>query len=91
MTDEEQTMRKAILIIEEPKSCEDCHICVNVIGKRYCAGKGTHISGEGRDCSCPLVAVPDEIDPKKANGAYGVGYAEGWNNCLPKITGGLNE
>ena len=50
-------MSKSILVINTPKTCEDCQICVNVIGKKYCAGKGTHISGAGRDCSCPLVAV----------------------------------
>lgn len=54
-------MSRSILIIDTPSSCEECKLCVNVIGKHYCVGKGTHITNGERDCSCPLVAVPEEI------------------------------
>lgn len=49
---------KAALIIDMPENCEDCRLCVAVLGKRYCPAKGTEISKGERDCSCPLVAVP---------------------------------
>lgn len=51
-------MGKSVLIIKTPESCEKCQLCVNVLGKHYCAAKGTHIAKGERDCSCPLVAVP---------------------------------
>lgn len=84
-------MSKTILIIDAPKNCEECACCVNILGKKYCAARGTHLSGSGKDCACPLVAVPERMDRAKARGAYDVGYIEGYNNCLSKITGGSNE
>lgn len=54
-------MSKSILTVNTPKSCEECQLCVNVIGKHYCVGKGTHITNGERDCSCPLVELPGEI------------------------------
>ena len=53
-------MSKSALIINTPKSCEEYQLCVNVIGKHYCVAKGIHITNGERDCSCPLVAVPEE-------------------------------
>lgn len=53
-------MSKSMLIINTPKNCEECSLCVAVQGKHYCPGKGTYIQNGERDCSCPLVAVPEE-------------------------------
>lgn len=53
-------MSKTMLIIDTPSSCEDCKVCVNVLGKHYCAAKGTHIANGERDCSCPLAEVPED-------------------------------
>ena len=55
-------MSKSMLVIDTPSSCEKCQLCVTLIGKNYCAPKGTHISKGEKDCSCPLVAVPDELN-----------------------------
>ena len=52
---------KSALIINTPKSCEECSLCVAVQGKHYCPGKGTYIQNGERDCSCPLVELPGEI------------------------------
>lgn len=52
---------KAALIMDMPENCEDCRLCVAVLGKRYCSAKGTEISKGEKDCSCPLVAVPENI------------------------------
>ena len=52
-------MSKSMLVIDTPSSCEKCQLCVTLIGKNYCAPKGTHISKGEKDCSCPLVAVED--------------------------------
>lgn len=51
---------KVALIMDMPENCDDCMLCVAVLGKRYCPAKGTEISKGERDCSCPLVAVPVE-------------------------------
>lgn len=52
--------KKMMLIVDDPESCEECNLCVAVLGKHYCAAKGTNISKGERDCSCPLVAVEKE-------------------------------
>lgn len=78
-------MSKSLIIIDTPKSCEECNLCVAVLGKHYCAAKGIHISKGERDCSCPLVAVPVKLDMSKSNC---VSYTEGWNDCRRRILGG---
>lgn len=84
-------MSKLMIIFDDTESCDKCKICVAVLGKRYCPAKGTTISKGERDCSCPAVAVPDEMDPAKARGAYDTAYTEGWNAFRRKILGGTNE
>ena len=80
-------MSKSIVVFKTPKNCDECQLCVAVLGKRYCPAKGTEISKGERDCSCPAVAVPSPMDPDKARGAYDVGCIKGYNDCLSKITG----
>lgn len=80
-------MSKSLIIFETPESCDKCKICVAVMGKRYCPAKGTVISKGERDCSCPAVAVPEKMEPVNARRAYYVGYINGHNDCLKKITG----
>ena len=78
-------MSKSLMIMDTPKSCEECKLCVNVLGKHYCAAKGTHIAKGERDCSCPLVAVPPKLSMENPKS---VAYIEGWNDCRRKILGG---
>lgn len=84
-------MSKSIIAIDTPTSCEECNLCAGFMGKHYCPPRDTEVSKGERDCSCPLVAVPEKIDPVKARGAYDVGYIEGYNTCLNKILEGTNE
>lgn len=84
-------MSKSIITFKTPKSCDECQICVSIMGKRYCPAKGTEISKGERDCSCPAVAVPERMEPAKARGAYDVGYIEGWNSFRSRILGGSSE
>lgn len=53
-------MSKSILTVNTQNSCEECQLCVNMIGKHYCVAKGTNIANGERDCSCPLVELPGE-------------------------------
>ena len=84
-------MSKSIIVIDTPKNCEECNLCAGFMGKHYCPPRDTEVSKGERDCSCPLVAVPEKMDPAKARGAYDVGYIEGYNACLNKILGGTDE
>lgn len=81
-------MGKSLMIINTPKSCEECDTCVLDRGKHYCVAKGTHISKGEKDCSCPLVAVPEKIEPERARNADEESYIDGWNACIDKILGG---
>lgn len=84
-------MSKSLMIINTPKSCEECDACVAVLGKHYCAAKGIHIAKGERDCSCPLVAVPEKLDIKAAATMTSLGFMEGWNACIDRILGGSSE
>ena len=84
-------MSKSIIVIDTPTNCEECNLCAGFMGKHYCPPRDTEVSKGERDCSCPLVAVPEKIDPVKTKGAYDVGYIEGYNACLNKMFGGTNE
>lgn len=81
-------MSKSLMILNTPKSCEECNLCVAVLGKYYCAAKGIHIAKGERDCSCPLVAVPEKLDTDSVKGAMEYACGFGWNECLNRILGG---
>ena len=85
-TTRRKIMSKSMIIFDTPDNCDTCPVCVAVLGKRYCPIKGTNISKGERDCSCPAVAVPEKMEPANAR-AYYVGYINGYNDCLKKITG----
>ena len=36
-------------------------------------------------------ALPERIDPRQAKSSNEAAYIEGWNECINKILGGLNE
>ena len=63
-------MSKSVLIIDTPRSCEDCPCCVHIIGKKYCSARGIHLGKEGKDGCCPLVSLPEKIPLENARGAY---------------------
>ena len=78
-------MSKSLMIIDTPKSCEECKMCVNVLGKHYCVAKGTNIAKGEKDCSCPLVAVPVKLSMENTKS---IACIEGWNACIDRIMGG---
>lgn len=59
VTEGEKEM-KSYVIVDTPKRCEDCKLCVAVLGKHYCTPLGVHIRKGEKDCNCPLVAVPEK-------------------------------
>ena len=78
-------MSKSLMIMDTPKSCEECDACVAVLGKHYCASKRIYISKGEKDCSCPLVAVPKKLSMENPKS---IAYIQGWNDCIDRIMGG---
>lgn len=58
-------MKKVMLIMDEPKKCEDCKVCSVVMGKSYCTPRDVLVFKGEKDCSCPLIAVPDANDKEE--------------------------
>lgn len=75
---------KAILVMEMPKSCDDCNLCVEHGGYYRRAVVGTVMARPYgvRPEWCPLVPMPE----RKQN-ACSHGFAAGWNACLDAIEG----
>lgn len=80
-------MEKSMLIINTPKNCEDCRCSAMIHGKLYCPAKDTIVSKGERDCSCPLVAVPDKMPYSESKGIAMASYIEGWNDYRRKLLG----
>lgn len=80
-------MSKSILVIDTPKSCEECKCSMTTFGKLHCPPRDTVVRKGERDCACPLKPVPEEIDPVKAKCDSGASWIKGWNACVEKITG----
>lgn len=78
---------KAILVIDMPKSCEECDYCgfyQDDVEERACLLMEGHFIGkltEGeRDVRCPLKPLPNRKGPTWDR------KAQGWNECLEDIT-----
>ena len=81
-------MNKSIVIIDTPKSCDECPFqddywyCLPEKAKGYVAFCE---STEGRQKWCPLKPVPHELQADW----YTDGYKEGFNACLEEL--GIKE
>lgn len=90
-------MSKAVLVIEEPNSCDEC-ICVEEVGCRryYCEALCEYIENlEKRKHStvpkvCPLKELPKE-DNDFSGDEFEDGFTFGWNACLREIMGEQND
>lgn len=80
-------MNESICVVKTPERCEDCGFYTVFMGKHYCPPKGTVVIKGERDCGCPLVAVPEAMDPNRARGAYDMAYTNGWNAFREKLIG----
>ena len=81
---------KAILMIDMPKDCWDCHLvdewgncnAIKMTSERY--GVSVKQYDKERASWCPLKPLPQ----KKQHGEeidYEYGYIDGWNACLEEI------
>lgn len=89
-------MSKAVLVMDMPKSCDECNFIDELY--HYC-----NIPWFGKDVSdyvacrhedCPLRPMPEKREEHPAEyyefGTLGVAYVSGYNNCIDEILGGAN-
>lgn len=98
---------KAVLVIDMPTSCEDCHLrlaldrhrCINTKENRlrWCGDEDGFYTSDTKPSWCPLRPLPKKkIVLEHRIGGYTVNgvemtQAHGWNACLDAITGGEDE
>ena len=86
-------MSKAILVIDMPESCDDCHFCYYSDGRvPSCQLKLRAIDNymEKPDW-CPLKPMPEKYEINRCNCSdphYEFEYEYGYNACIDAIIGG---
>ena len=83
-------MSKSVLVINTPKYCA---VCVLRSGVRhpFCRVNNRDIT----DLSiipdwCPLMDLPEKDNGDYPANTFDAGFAEGWNQCIDEITGGMD-
>jgi hypothetical protein len=83
-------MSKSALVINTPKYCA---VCVLRSGVRhpFCRVNNRDIT----DLSiipdwCPLMDLPEKDNGDYPANTFDAGFAEGWNQCIDEITGGMD-
>ena len=86
-------MNKSALVIETPKKCLDCNLCVlDIDGSLSCYYYKKEICGNvGENNSRPEWCPLRELPSKKNWGEIFNGNVKGWNDCLREITGENNN
>ena len=87
-------MSKAILIMDMPKYCSECQLCVALCGKEIAVCTGTtgtekkDGSNEGRPTWCPLREVPQKKPCGDYTSLIRIGERKGYNACIDELLGG---
>ena len=90
---------KAILVIDMPNSCEDCHLrlaldrhrCINTKENRlrWCGDEDGFYTSDTKPSWCPLKPLPEKKNATKEWVKNSDDVAEamkiGWNACLEEI------
>ena len=86
-------MSKAILVIDMPKTCDDCKYCQNGRWLNYLCGltyeEFEFFNGE-RKKFCPLKPMPTHVIDRNTFAIENkhMNYQDGYNACIDEITGG---
>ena len=76
---------KAILVVDMPKSCEECPLmAMDFKGYTVCVGNGERFVNINPFLNCPLKPMP-ERKPKDNSNEVNLGFELGWNACLEEI------
>ena len=86
-------MSKAILVMDMPKSCEECPCCYLTEGCYSDICQVTRNGLEegyekGRPNWCPLHKVPKKVKVDYSLTEYQIGVRSGYNVCIDEIMGG---
>ena len=77
---------KAILVIDMPNSCEDCHLRFSGEPNEWCWVLKHGLDGiNERPSWCPLKPMPDRMDYVHGADINVNMFANGWNSCLNEI------
>ena len=88
-------MSKAILVMDMPDSCDDCHMCYYSDGRvKLCYWHDKVIDADKPDW-CPLKEMPVKVivPQYQGNGIFGINtmaearFKQGWNACIDNILG----
>lgn len=81
---------KAILVINNPKTCSECRIVHPDLGGYYCPFEPILIANRSamskRMDWCPLRPAPKLIEERYST-PYDLGYKDGRNDCIEEILG----
>ena len=83
-------MSKSALVINTPKYCA---VCVLRSGVRhpFCRVNNRDITDLSiRPDWCPLMDLPEKDNGDYPANTFDAGFAEGWNQCIDEITGGMD-
>ena len=83
-------MSKSVLVINTPKYCA---VCVLRSGVRhaFCRVNNRDITDLSiRPDWCPLMDLPEKDNGDYPANTSDAGFAEGWNQCIDEITGGVD-
>lgn len=83
-------MSKSVLVINTPKYCALCVLRSGVLHP-FCRVNNRDIT----DLSiipdwCPLMDLPEKDNGDYPANTFDAGFAEGWNQCIDEITGGMD-
>lgn len=84
-------MSKSVLVIDTPESCRSCYLRGFTLNLQYCRGKLKDIKDVSTKPDwCPLMDLPEKDNGDYPANTSDTGFAEGWNQCIDEITGGMD-
>lgn len=81
-------MSKAILIMDMPKSCNECDV---ICTKYYSALQNGNLEVLTKPSDCPLKEVPEYKKSILRQEEFGEGFDIGYNACIDEILKGSEE
>lgn len=94
-------MSKAVLVMDMPERCSDCHYCNHKGYKNPCCALTNYANGyqsmtlediyRQRQSWCPLRELPGKDKTIERCNEYADGWIAGWNACLDAIEGKCDD
>lgn len=87
-------MSKAFLVMDMPKNCAECDLCVTQDDEYFCipddfahylGSSYVNHSCENKPDWCPLRPVPEKDNKSYFSDEYSDGHKDGYNACIDEI------